>query len=65
MRYSSDQTTSELRKPVKIMPRKIATLPTSRRKGASTKSDTPDIAEVLASLKKILVEDGLLPHTKH
>ena len=46
------------------MPRKIATLPTSRRKG-STKSDTPDIAEVLASLKKILVEDGLLPHTKH
>jgi hypothetical protein len=50
---------------VKIMPRKIASLPTSRRKGSSTKSDTPDIAEVLASLKKILVEDGLLPHTKH
>jgi len=47
------------------MPRKIASLPTGRRKSASTKSDTPDIAEVLASLKKILVEDGLLPHTKH
>ncbi|MBL8831173.1 MAG: hypothetical protein JNL71_02170 [Rhodospirillales bacterium] len=47
------------------MPRKIATLQTGRRKGSSAKSDTPDIAEVLASLKKILVEDGLLPHTKH
>jgi hypothetical protein len=46
------------------MPRKIASIQTGRRKGAP-KSDTPDIAEVLASLKKILVEDGLLPHTKH
>ena len=64
MRYSGIRLQEKPRKPVKIMPRKIATLPTSRRKG-SPKSDTPDIAEVLASLKKILVEDGLLPHTKH
>ena len=53
------------RKPVKDMPRKIASIQQSRRKGSTAKSDMPDIAEVLASLKKILVEDGLLPHTKH
>lgn len=47
------------------MPRKIANIATSRRKGPTSKSDIPDIAEVLASLKKILVEDGLLPQTKH
>lgn len=47
------------------MPRKIATLTPSRRKGAASKSEVPDIAEVLASLKKILIEDGLLPQTKH
>ncbi|MBI3506816.1 MAG: hypothetical protein HY059_18415 [Proteobacteria bacterium] len=47
------------------MPRKITAIQPSRRKGSTAKSDMPDIAEVLASLKKILVEDGLLPHTKH
>lgn len=47
------------------MPRKVTAITNSRRKGSPAKSDIPDIAEVLASLKKILVEDGLLPHTKH
>jgi hypothetical protein len=47
------------------MPRKITSMTTARRKGATAKSDIPDIAEVLASLKKILVEDGLLPTSKH
>ena len=65
MRYSAIRLQYKPRKHVKAMSRKIASLPTSRRKGSSTKSNTPDIAEVLASLKKILVEDGLLPHTKH
>lgn len=52
-------------KRMQAMPRKITSITSTRRKGPSTKSDIPDIAEVLASLKKILVEDGLLPHTKH
>ena len=47
------------------MPRKITSMTAARRKSSSVKSDIPDIAEVLASLKKILVEDGLLPTTKH
>lgn len=47
------------------MPRKVTTLSSSRRKGAAAKSEVPDIADVLASLKKILIEDGLLPQTKH